>query len=107
MKTSLLPKCLFWIIFAIGLLVGMGFRVIWGYSGHPWMFRIGDAVMGATLIFVGMTLVIKLITNSRFVYSLRSKRRSKSEASSIERYAWLFVGIGMILFGAIIPHSAP
>lgn len=96
MKSSTYTRCFFWILFAAGLIIGMGLRVVWGYGGPPWTYTLGDAVMGITITFAGVNLIVGLISNPQFVYKLRSKKSDQKEAKVVERTIWFLVGISIV-----------
>jgi hypothetical protein len=102
MKANSLTRCFFWIIFGGGLFIGMGLRVIWGYGGPPWTYNLGDIIMGITIVFVGISLLVALKTNPRIIYELRTRKKYQRNVNKLERLAWYVFGSILTIFGLII-----
>jgi hypothetical protein len=102
MKSSIYARCIFWFLFATGLIIGMGLRVIWGYGGPAWTYGLGDTVMGITIAFAGVNLIAGLMLNPQFVYKLRSKKSDRSEIRLREKIIWFLIGGVLTLWGVLI-----
>jgi hypothetical protein len=102
MKSSIYARYIVWFLFATGLIIGMGLRVIWGYGGPAWTYGLGDTVMGITIAFAGVNLIAGLMLNPQFVYKLRSKKNDRSEIRLIEKAIWFLIGGILIIWGLLI-----
>jgi hypothetical protein len=103
MKSGIYIRCIFWVIFGAGLIIGLGLQTIRGGPEAPvWALPLGNAILGATLAFVGANLLIGLLTDEKFIFRLRSRRNDRRKIKLQERILWFLIGGLVTLSGSIM-----
>ena len=100
MKTFLLS--FFITILYLSLLLGLGVsKFYWTFSGPDWAYWLGNLILAALAIIVGLLLSIGLMISSRFSQRLFSSKKDHFRVSLPKRILGIFFGLVWTIGGVL------